>query len=243
VRLSAPQEPGRPLVAAGDCVTEQGISMSLILHFHPLSSFCWKALIALYEHGTTFTRKSVDLGNPEERAALLKLWPIGKFPVLQDDARQQIVPETSVIIEYLDRHFAGPTWMIPADPELALQTRLRDRFYDLYVHLPMQKVIGDRLRPGDKKDPYGVAEARAQLRTSYAMIEQQMAPGGLAMGGAFSLADCSAFPALYYGNLAEPFGENHKHLSAYVERLKARPSVARVLREAEPYFHMFPREN
>lgn len=107
----------------------------------------------------------------------------------------------------------------------------------------MQKVIGDRLRPGDQKDPHGVAEARAQLRTSYGVIEQQMAAGGWAMRDAFSLADCSAFPALYYGNLAEPFGETHKHLSAYVERLKARPSVARVLREAEPYFHMFPRED
>jgi len=139
--------------------------MSLTLHFHPLSSFCWKALIALYEHGTRFTPNSVDLGNAEERAALLKLWGIGKFPVLQDDARQQIVPETTVIIEYLDQHFGGLTRMIPADPELALHTRLRDRFYDLYVHLPMQKVMGDRLRPGDKKDPYGVAEARAQLRT------------------------------------------------------------------------------
>jgi glutathione S-transferase len=217
--------------------------MSLTLHFHPLSSFCWKALIALYEHGTTFTPKSVDLGNPEERAALLKLWPIGKFPVLEDDARQQIVPETSVIIEYLDRHFAGAALLIPADPELALQTRLRDRFYDLYVHLPMQKVIGDRLRPGDKKDPYGVAEARAQLRTSYGMIEQQMASGGWAMGGAFSLADCSAFPALYYGNLAEPFAGHLQQLNAYLERLKARPSVARVLSEAEPYLHMFPRED
>jgi glutathione S-transferase len=217
--------------------------MSLTLHFHPLSSFCWKALIALYEHGTEFTPKSVDLGTPEERAALSKLWPIGKFPVLQDDARQQIIPESSVIIEYLDQHFAGSTRLIPADPELALQTRLRDRFYDLYVHLPMQKVMGDRLRPGDKRDPHGGAEARAQLRTSYNMIDQQMAAGGWAMGAAFSLADCSAFPALYYGNVAEPFGANHTHLNAYLERLKARPSVARVIKEAEPYFHMVPKDN
>ena len=61
--------------------------MSLTLHFHPLASFCWKALIALYENDTPFTPNSVDLGNPAERAALLKLSPIGKFPVLQDDAR------------------------------------------------------------------------------------------------------------------------------------------------------------
>src|SRR5216684_7705536 len=63
--------------------------MSLTLHFHPLASFCWKALIALYENDTPFTPNSVDLGNPAERAALLKLWPIGKFPVLRDEARNQ----------------------------------------------------------------------------------------------------------------------------------------------------------
>ena len=38
--------------------------------------------------------------------------------------------------------------------------RLRDRYFDLYIHLPMQKIVGDRLRPAGKKDPYGVEEAR-----------------------------------------------------------------------------------
>ena len=61
--------------------------MSLTLHFHPLSSFCWKALIALYENDIPFTPHLVDLGNPEARAAFVRLWGIGKFPVLQDDAR------------------------------------------------------------------------------------------------------------------------------------------------------------
>jgi len=152
--------------------------MSLTLHFHPLASFCWKALIALYENHTPFTPNSVDLSNPAERAALLKLWPIGKFPVLQDDARREIVPESSIIIEHLDRHYPGRTKFIPERPELAWQTRLRDRFYDLYVHLPMQKIMGDRLRPADARDPHGVEEARAQLRTSYSMIERQMPSGG-----------------------------------------------------------------
>jgi len=70
-----------------------------------------------------------------------------------------------------------------------------------------------------------------------------MSSRGWAMGDAFSLADCSAFPALYYGNLAEPFAGHLQQLNAYLERLKARPSVARVVREAEPYFHMVPQEN
>ena len=216
--------------------------MSLALHFHPLASYCWKALIALYENDVPFTPNLVDLGNPAERAALVKLWGIGKFPVLQDDARGEIVPESSIIIEYLDRHHGGRTRLIPADPDKALQVRLRDRFFDLYVHLPMQKIVVDRMRPDGKRDPHGVEEARAQLKTSYAMVEQQMAGGGWAIGADFTLADCAAAPSLFYANMAEPFGDSHRNVAAYLERLKARPSVARVLKEAEPYFHMVPKE-
>jgi glutathione S-transferase len=39
----------------------------------------------------------------------------------------------------------------------------------------------------------------------------------------------------------EPFGETNKNVMAYLERLKARPSVARMLKEAEPYFNMVPK--
>ncbi len=215
--------------------------MSLTLHFHPLASFCQKALIALYENDTPFTPKLVDLANETARAALLNLWTIGKFPVLRDEARDQTVPESSIIIEYLDRHYPGRTRLIPDDADRAWQTRLRDRFYDLYVHLPMQKIMLDRLRADRKQDRHGVEEARAQLRASYGMIEAQMAAGGWAMGEAFGLADCAAFPALFYGNMAEPFGSGHQNLTAYLERLQARPSVQRVLKEAEPYFHMVPK--
>jgi glutathione S-transferase len=215
--------------------------MSLTLHFHPLASYCWKPLIALYENGTPFVPNLVDLGNEAERAALLKLWPIGKFPVLRDEARDRTVPESSIIVEYLDRHYPGATAFIPGDPDLALQTRLRDRFYDLYLHLPMQKVIADRMRPEGKKDPHGAEEARAQLRTSYRMVDAQMAGNVWAMGDAFGLADCAAFAPLFYGNMVEPFGDGNKNVTAYFERLKARPSVARVLAEAEPYFNMVPK--
>jgi glutathione S-transferase len=215
--------------------------MSLTLHFHPLASYCHKVLISLYENDTPFKANTVDLSNESERAALLKMWPIGKFPVLRDDARNQTVPESTVIIEYLDRHYPGRTRFFPSDADQALQTRLRDRFFDLYVHEPMQRIVGDRLRPQDKKDPRGVEEARARLATSYGMIDREVATRIWAMGEAFSLADCAAAPALFYANEVLPFGHEHANVKAYFDRLKARPSYARVLKEAEPYFAMFPR--
>jgi glutathione S-transferase len=217
--------------------------MSLTLHFHPLASYCWKPLIALYENDIPFTPNLVDLGNPAERAALVKLWGVGKFPVLRDSARNETVPESSIIVEYLDLNYGGRTRFVPDNPAQALQTRLRDRFYDLYVHLPMQKIMLDRLRPADKRDPQGVEEARAQLLISYAMIEQQMANGTWATGEDFSLADCAAAPSLFYGSMVVPFEETQKNLAAYFERLKARPAFARVLKEAEPYFQMVPKES
>jgi glutathione S-transferase len=217
--------------------------MSLTLHYHPLSSFCWKALIALYENDTPFTPKIVDLGNADERAALLELWPIGKFPVLRDDVRDQTLPESSIIIEYLDQRYPGRTRFIPPSDELALQTRLRDRFFDLYVHLPMQKIMEDRLRPEGSKDPHGVAGARAQLGTSYGMIDAQLAEGAWTMGEQFTIADCAALPPLFYANIVAPFPATHSRLAAYFERLKARPSVARVIGEAGPYFAMVPKES
>jgi len=215
--------------------------MSLTLHFHPLASYCHKVLIALYENDVSFTPNRVDLSSESERAALLKLWPIGKFPVLRDDARGQTVPESTVIIEYLDRYYPAQTRFIPSDFDAAWQTRLRDRFYDLYVHEPMQKIVGDRLRPEGSKDPHGVEEAKTRLRTAYGLIDQQMAMQTWAMGEAFGLADCAAAPALFYANEVMPFGNGCGNLAAYFARLKARPSYARVLREAEPYFAMFPR--
>ena len=152
--------------------------MSLTLYYHPLSSFCWKVLIALYENDISFTPRLINLGDADDRAAFLKLWPIGKFPVLRDEQSQRTIPESSIIIEYLDQHFAGVMRFIPAAPDLALRTRLRDRFLDLYLHMPTQTIVFDRLRPSDTRDPLGVADARARLRTSYAMLEAELPSAG-----------------------------------------------------------------
>lgn len=214
--------------------------MSLTLYFHPLASFCHKVLIALYENETPFDASLVDLLDPEEAARFAELWPAGKMPVLRDSARAVVVPETSVIIEYLDRHYPGSHPLIPANAEDALQTRLWDRFFDLYIHVPMQKIVTDTLRAPGENDHRGVSDARATLATAYAMADRHFSANAFAGGPAFSLADCAAAPALFYAGIVEPFADKHPHLHAYFERLLERPSMRRVLAEAQPYFHMFP---
>ncbi|MDX8461005.1 glutathione S-transferase family protein [Mesorhizobium humile] len=217
--------------------------MSLTLHFHPLASFCWKPLIAFYENGTPFEPVIVDLGDEASRAAFLKVSPTGKMPALHDDARDRTVLESTIVVEYLAAHYPGPVELVPADVDLALKVRQADRFYDFYVQHPMQKIVGDRLRPRDKTDPFGVEEARAQLRNSYAIIEEEMQGKTWAVGETFTMADCAASPALFYANKVEPFGDKFPAVKRYHDRLLARASFARVIEEAGPYFKLFPYNN
>lgn len=215
--------------------------MSLTLYFHPFAAYCQKVLVALYENDTPFNPHFVDLADETSRAAFVKVWPVGKFPVLRDDRRHLTIPESSIIIEYLARHYPGNVDLVPTDEDLAWQTRLEDRFYDLYVSEPMGKIVTNRLRPVGKDDAYGVEHARSVLQTAYGMIEKKMGSRTWAMGETFSMADCAAAPALFYANLVMPFGETHQNAAAYLARLRDRPSFARVIKEAQPYFALFPK--
>lgn len=214
--------------------------MALTLYFHPFASYCWKALIALYENDTPFTPHLLDLGDPKVRAEFNALSPFGKMPLLKDG--ETLVSEATVVIEHLALHHPGKVDLIPREARAALPVRHRDRVFDLYVQESMQKIVGDRLRPEGAKDPFGVAQARTTLRTAYALVEGWAADGPWITGQAFTMADCAAAPALHYAQMVEPFGDAFPHMTAYLARLKARPSFARVLEEAAPYNDFFPKE-
>ena len=214
--------------------------MSLTLYYHPLASFCHKVLIALYENGTPVEAHVVDLMDDAAAARFLDLWPVGKIPVLRDEARDRTVPETTIIIEYLERHYPGAHPLLPQDEDSRLDARLWDRFFDLYVQVPMQKIVSDRLRPENERDARGVADAEAGLLVAYRMLEQHMAGRDWAAGDSFGLADCAAAPALFYADIVVPFAATHPNTAGYFERLLQRPSVARTFVEAQPYLHMFP---
>ncbi|WP_299840342.1 glutathione S-transferase family protein [uncultured Paracoccus sp.] len=212
--------------------------MSLTLYYHPLASFCWKVLIALYENDTAFTPRLIDLGDPADQALMAGVWPVAKMPALIDQGRGETVAETSIIIDYLDQHHPGPRRMIPADPDAARQVRLWDRFFDLYVHDPMQRIVVSHLFMPAEAQPAIAAASRATLDTAYKTAEAHLQGRDWAAGD-FGMADCAAMPALFYAGILHPF-EGFPALTGYAERLFERPSCARVLAEAKPYFDMFP---
>jgi glutathione S-transferase len=212
--------------------------MTIKFYGHPFSSYCQKVLTALYENGIPFEWCVLTPDNPELAAEFAALWPLKRFPLIVDGDRT--VMEASIIIEYLGLHHSGPVQLIPADAKAALDARTMDRFFDNYIHTPLQKIVFDSLRPAADRDSSGVAEARAMLDAAYAWLDEKMTARTWATGETFGLADCSAAPALFYADWAHPVPTAYANVRAYRQRLLARPSFARAVDEARPYRSYFP---
>jgi glutathione S-transferase len=212
--------------------------MTLKLYAHPFSSYCQKALVALYENNTPFEWRLLSHDNPQLFEEFAALWPLKRFPVLVDGDRTVI--EASIIIEYLGLYHPGPVSLLPADARTALEVRSMDRFFDNYISTPQQKIVADSLRPEAERDARGVADARAMLDTAYGWLDKVMADREWAAGENFSLADCGAAPFLFYADWTHRIDASFANVIAYRKRLLARPSFARAVDEARPYRPLFP---
>jgi glutathione S-transferase len=212
--------------------------MVLQLYAHPFSSYCQKALIALYENDTPFEFRMLDPSEKRNLVEFAKLSPMRRMPVLVDGERA--VVESSVIVEYLDLHHPGRLRFVPQDADAALEVRGMDRIFDNYVMTPMQRIVFDFIRPAEVRDAKGVQDARALLGRAYAWLDGVMATRTWAAGKTFGLADCAAAPSLFYADWVHPIPEGLANLRSYRVRLLARPSYARAVDDARPYRKMFP---
>lgn len=208
----------------------------LTFYGHPISSFTWKALIGLYENDTPFDFVAVDQNT---FADFVAKWPMGKFPVLIDSDRKTMTTETSVIIEYLDTYYPGRTRFIPKNIDAALEVRRWDRVFD-HVNTTMAKVVLDNIRADGQHDPIGVEEAKRAVHAAYTVIEAQLGERAFIVGDSFTMADCAAAPALWYGVRNVPLEGRYPRIATYRERLIERPSFARALKGSEPLFHLYP---
>lgn len=212
--------------------------MSLVLHAHPLSSYCQKVLLGLGENGVAFDYRKIDFGEPVHAAELERLWPMKRIPILVADGRT--IVESSIILEHVDRKYPGRTKLIPDDAAAALEARFMDRIFDCYVMTPMQAIVFEALRPADARDPFGVAKARKDLDTIYAWLDAKLDGREWAAGPAFSLADCAAAPSLFYADWTQPIPAEFTRLKAYRARLLARPAFKAIVDDARPYRNLFP---
>lgn len=212
--------------------------MTLCLFAHPFSSYCQKALIALYENSIPFNLRLLSFDDAETGQEVASRWPIKRMPMLVDGSN--VVREATVIIEYIDQKYRGAIRLIPEEFSAALDSRFMDRFFDNYIMTPMQKIVSNQIRSAEHRDPYGVDEAKALLDTAYGWLDGIMSNRRWATGDSFTLADCAAAPSLFYADWSHPIDDKFANVRYYRERLLARPSFARAVDEARQYRPLFP---
>ena len=212
--------------------------MKPVLYAHPFSSYCQKALTALYENGTDFDYRLLDHADPETLADFEARWPIKRFPILVDGDRT--ILEASVVIEYLGLYHPGPVRLIPEDPKAAIEVRRLDRFFDNYISTPQQRIVYNAIRAEADRDPLGDREARDMLERAYAWLDRHMDGRLWATGDTFTLADCGAAPFLFYADWTHAIDPAFANVRAYRKRLLARPAFARAVDEARPFRKFFP---
>jgi len=200
------------------------------LYYNPLSRYSQKVLIAFYEKKVEFEPMLVSLMSPEGRAAYEQVYPLGKIPLLKptDD---YMVPESTIIIEYLEGHYTSGTRLIPEGVDAARKVRFMDRMSDLYFADPSQVLLFEKLG-FQKHGEFELGKASQQLQISYEHFDKCLANQEWLCGD-FSMADCSLIPSLFYNQFSAPY-RDYPHLVAYFERAKKRPSYAKVMAEFVP---------
>lgn len=200
----------------GDAVRLTGMQ----LYYHPRSPYSHKVMIALAEKRAAY--EPVIVRPDEERLA--KLTPLRKVPLLVLDDGWKI-PESTIIVEYIDGHVSTGTRLIPEDRDQARQTRFHDRISDLYVTESLMTLLFKR---GDAD------AAHTRIDTLFTGFDEILGKRTWVMGDNFTLADCALIPALRYARELHPF-DRYKHVTAYFARAVERSSVKGVFEDIAPH--------
>lgn len=200
------------------------------LYYNPLSTYSQKVLIALHEKEVAFEPEVVNLMSPEAKAAYAQVYPIGKVPLLKP-SDDYMIPESTIIIEYLEGHHASGARLIPDGVDAARQVRFMDRMSDLYLNNPAVTLLFERFG-FSKHSEEELARSSHYLRTTFAHFDKRLANQDW-LCGEFSMADCAAIPALFYCQVVAPFAD-YPNIVRYYERARQRPSYARVMAEFVP---------
>ncbi len=203
-----------------------------------LSPFASRVRIQLYAKGL-----DVELADPPGGLSsdeYKKINPTGRVPALEVDGT--VIPESTVILEYLEDRFPEPS-LRPAEAPDRARARLIARCTDLYVAPPLLALFGQR--DPATRDAKVVEEKLGELRSAFDLVEGFLAPGPYAVGATLSLADCTLFPIFFFATRLlpllgdkDPMAERPR-LSAWWEAVRKDEAVAKVNGEMEKALQEF----
>jgi glutathione S-transferase len=172
--------------------------------------FCARVRIVLAEKGVEYEDIQIDLA--DRPAWLHEKNPLGKVPVLEEGAF--VLPESPVIMEYLEERYPEPA-LLPADPaDRALARLWIERFDDL---------LGRDYYAARRGDDDGRSRLADRLDSLDAALDALPYLGG----GEYGLADIAFVPWIL--RTRDVLGldlDGRESLIAWLDRLLERPAVA-----------------
>ena len=182
------------------------------------------------EKGLALDAVTVDLMAGENRQAdHLSRNPAGQTPALALDDGSYLT-EITAICEYLDETHPSPPLM-GATPEERAKTRMWTRRIDLNICEPLTN--GFRFAEGLPlfKDrihtiPQAAGDLKAIAQHWLTWLNERMGGHAFVAGDRLTLADILLFCFLDFGiGVGQPLNPENKNVTAWYERMKARPSA------------------
>jgi glutathione S-transferase len=185
--------------------------------------------VFLAEKGITVPLEQVDLrAGVNRQAPFLEKNPMGGLPVLElDDGT--CISESLVICEYFEDKHPDPP-LLGRTPEERAKTRMWERRVELEVMAPMLGAFRHSspfFQGRITQVPEMVLPSRAAARKRLAWIDELLGSRQYVAGDSYSIADITLFCTVdFAGMVGEKYDESLKNLTAWHERMKARPSAS-----------------
>ena len=196
--------------------------MAIKLHYHPLSTFSRRVLIALIEKQISYEPVLVDMvARKHKEPAYLALNPYGRVPTLEEDGF--VLYESTAILNYLEAARPSPP-LAPADARGRALVDMHMKLCDLQLSRHAGTIVfPKRFLPKEKWNQAAMAEAKGEIEKHLAILDKQLAGKTYLVGEQFSLAEVCYIPFLDFLPLMEiaPPGA----VAAWSTRLLARQSA------------------
>jgi GST-like protein len=186
-----------------------------------------KVSIALEELGLPYEVTWVRLDQGEQmRPAFLALNPNHKIPVLEDDG--QAIWESGAILLHLGERHDPEGRILPKDPRRRMEA-IQYAFFQTGGLGPNLGRLGAQLRkPAAERNAEMVELFGDEVSRLLAVLDHMLADGRPYLAGDYSIGDIMHYPWLapLHAMKAPPLLDQ-PHVLAWVERIAARPAVAR----------------
>lgn len=185
--------------------------------------------VYLAEKGIEMTLETVDIMSGQNRTPdFLAKNPLGGLPVLELDDGSHLT-ESLAIMQYLEElHPEKP--MIGATPLERARTREVERIAEIGV-LSAVGTIFQNTSPffaGRVKQSAEAAEtARMRLANNLTVLDHRIGDKPFVMGAAPTIADCTLFAAVKFGEFAgAPLDRGFRNVARWYDAFAKRPSAA-----------------